>query len=215
MLITYYGHSQFLIESGDGFRLFTDPCDIGYPICGETVDAVTVSHGHHDHNAVGILKGAPRVIDKAGECAVAPGVTVRAIDSAHDERGGALRGRNLIMRIAMDDLVIAHLGDLGDQMTREQLLSLGRVDLLMIPVGGYYTVDAPGAAAIVRALKPAVVLPMHYKTDVTGDWAIADEREFLSLMGAPSLAPAPVLRVTREDLSEQPPIFMLDWRKSP
>ena len=214
MLITYYGHSQFLLEGEDGYRLFTDPSEIGYPMCEDAVDCATGSHGHHDHNAVGSLQGAPRVIDRAGEYGVSRGVTVTAIDSVHDERGGALRGNNLIIRIDMDGLSIVHLGDQGDQLTEAQVKALGRVDVLLIPVGGYYTVDAVGAAAIARALNPAVILPMHYKTAVTNDWAIADERAFLSLMGAASLAPSPVLRVTKEDLCEQPPVFLLDWRKT-
>ena len=214
MLITYYGHSQFLLESADGERLFTDPCDIGYPVCRERVDYVTVSHAHSDHNATGILTGSPRVIDKAGEYSFPGGLRVTAIASVHDDRGGALRGNNLIMKIEMDDVTLAHLGDQGDLLTDQQLAALGSIDVLMLPVGGFYTVDAAKAQAIVGQLQPAVTIPMHYKTSVNADWPIADETEFLRLMGAQGLSAAPVLRVTREDLSEQPPIFLLDARKN-
>ncbi len=215
MLITYYGHSQFLLESAEGYRLFTDPCDIGYQRCDLPVNAVTVSHGHHDHNAVGILVGSPRAVDKAGEYALSPETTVLAVKSVHDDQGGAKRGSNLIMKITMDGVSFVHLGDQGDRLTASQIAALGRVDILAVPVGGFYTIDAEGAAGIVRALRPAVVLPMHYKTEVNADWPIADETAFLSLMGAPKLTPAPVLRVTSEDLSEQPPVFLLDYRKKP
>lgn len=215
MLITYYGHSQFLLESAEGYRVFTDPCDIGYPKCAEKIDVAVVSHGHHDHNAVEILAGSPRVIDKAGNYALGDGIAVTALESVHDDQGGKLRGSNLIMKIEMDGISLVHLGDQGDQLTDAQIKALGRVDILMLPVGGFYTIDAAGAANIVHALKPAVVLPMHYKTQVNADWPIADETAFLQLMGAPSLSPAPVLRVTSEDLSEQPPVFLLDYRKMP
>lgn len=215
MLITYYGHSQFLLESADGFRVFTDPCRIGYPLCREPIDAVTISHGHHDHNDAAALTGSPCIVDKAGTYSLSGDTSVLAIPSVHDNQGGAQRGSNLIMKIVMDDLSIVHLGDQGDQLTKEQISALGRVDILLVPVGGHFTIDAEGAAKIVRNLKPTVVIPMHYRTDVIRDWPIADETAFVSLMGAPTLTPAPLLRVTDNDLSQQPPIFLLDYAKAP
>lgn len=213
MLITYHGHSEFCLEGADGFTLLTDPYDahVGYPMGTYRCDAVTVSHGHGDHNCVQKALGAPAIIDSAGEWRVAPGVSVTAIPSVHDGEGGAKRGKNLIMKIQMEGLTIAHLGDQGAPLTGEQLKALGQIDILMIPVGGFYTIDAAQARDAAQAIRPRVVIPMHYKTNVNADWPIADEKEFLRLMNAPDAAPMPLLRVTKADLSEQPALALLQY----
>lgn len=211
MLITYHGHSEFLIEGEGGFSILTDPYDaqVGYPMRAWTVDAVTVSHAHGDHNATEKALGAPAIVDGAGVWRLSPEITVTAIPSFHDDRQGALRGKNLMMKLEMEGLTVAHLGDLGEELSPAQCAALGHVDVLMLPVGGFYTIDARVACRVVRALSPAVVIPMHYKTAVNADWPIADEQAFLRLMGAERVAPMPLLRVTRGDLSEQPPLALL------
>ena len=187
MLITYHGHSEFYIEGANGFALLTDPYDghVGYPMREYRCDAVTVTHGHGDHNFTQKALGAPAIIDSAGTWRPAPEVKVTAIPSVHDDAGGAKRGKNLLMKI----------------------------DILMLPIGGFYTIDAKTAYEIVKAVHPRVTIPMHYKTSVNAGWPIADETEFLRLMGQPSLAPMPLLRVTKGDLSEQPDLVMLEWEK--
>ncbi|MBR4537348.1 MAG: MBL fold metallo-hydrolase [Clostridia bacterium] len=215
MLITYHGHSEFSLEGANGFTLLTDPYDahVGYPMGEYRCDAVTVTHGHGDHSFTQKALGAPAIIDSAGVWRPAPEVKVTAIPSVHDDADGAKRGKNLLMKIEMEDLTLAHLGDQGAPLTPEQIAALGKIDILMIPVGGFFTIDAHSAYDMVKALNPRVTIPMHYKTAVNAEWPIADEKEFLRLMGQPNLAPLPLLRVTKGDLSEQPSLVMLEWEK--
>lgn len=210
MLILHHGHSEFLLETENGFRILTDPFDahVGYPMRKVSCDAVTVSHGHGDHCFVEKAEGSIVIADEDGVTHLASDVTALGIPCFHDECLGAKRGKNLIFVIEADGLRIAHLGDLGawdEQLVRQ----LGHIDILLIPVGGYYTIDAASAAALCSQLSPRIVIPMHYKTQVNADWPIAPLEDFLHLMHAPSAPQMPLLRVTKEDLSEQPPVIVL------
>lgn len=211
MLIHYHGHSEFLLESAHGFSILTDPYDasVGYPMREYAVDAVTVSHGHGDHSFTDKAKGDIAIVGEAGRFLLAPDITVTAIPGFHDEAQGAKRGTNLLMRIEMDGLTLAHLGDAGTELTREQQDALGQVDILMLPVGGFFTIDAAAACKVVSQVNPRIVIPMHYKTAVNAGWPIGDETEFLRLMGAENAVPLPLLRVTRGDLSEQPRLALM------
>ena len=214
MLITYHGHSEFYLECANGFCLLTDPYDdhVGYPMGTYRADAVTVTHGHGDHSFIQKATGAPAIIDSAGEWHPAPEVKITAIPSVHDDANGEKRGKNLIMKMEMEGLTLVHLGDQGAPLTREQIAALGKIDVLMIPVGGFYTIDAAAARDTVKALSPRITIPMHYKTEVNGGWPISDEKEFLRLLGASDTVPMPLLRVTKGDLSEQPALALLQWK---
>ena len=216
MLITCHGHSEFLIESASGFTLLTDPfnAEVGYRMEQYAVDAVAVSHGHGDHSfvekAVSADPGQPlTVIRQEGTYSLAENVTVTAIPSYHDDVQGTKRGGNLLFRMEIDGLTLAHLGDIGAPLTPQQRAALGRVDILMLPVGGFFTIDAVQAKAIADQLRPAVLLPMHYKTAVNAQWPIADAEAFLTLMAPQQAETCPILRVTKGDLSEQPPLILL------
>ncbi len=163
MKITYLGHSSFLRSQG-GVRIVTDPFgSIGYPLPPAEADIVTVSHGHYDHCNVAGVGGAPRVIRSAGRY-TAGDVLISAVESFHDDAQGRKRGGNLIFRFAGEGLTVCHLGDLGEPCNGELVAKIGQPDVLLIPVGGHYTIDFARAKEYVERLSPAVVIPMHYKT---------------------------------------------------
>lgn len=169
MIITWLGHSCFKIQDKigtDGVTLVTDPYnkEIGLKVPNIEADLVTISHDHHDHNNVGALRGAPFVIDCAGEFDY-KGILVEGIDSYHDEKKGEERGGNIMYRIEVDDISVAHLGDLGTTLDNTQLEKLVGTDVLLIPVGGKYTIDAKKAVEVISQIEPRIVIPMHYKTE--------------------------------------------------
>lgn len=175
--VQWLGHSCFLFTS-QYRRLLTDPFDdsVGYPLPKVDVDYVTVSHQHHDHNAVGVLPGRPTVIEGNGSYELT-GLFATGIATFHDHEQGRKRGTNTVFILKWDGLRICHMGDLGHLLSPSQVAEVGTVDILCIPVGGFYTIDAIEAVETVRSLAPAVVLPMHYKTDFI-QYPIAPVLEF-------------------------------------
>lgn len=169
MIITWQGHSCFKIQDKigpDGVTLVTDPFnkEIGLKVPNFEADIVTVSHDHDDHNNIGALRGNPFVINCAGEYDF-KGVLVEGIDSYHDESKGEKRGINVIYRFEVEDVSIVHLGDLGNSLDNTQLEKLAGTDILLIPVGGKYTLDAKKAVEVISQIEPRIVIPMHYKTE--------------------------------------------------
>jgi L-ascorbate metabolism protein UlaG (beta-lactamase superfamily) len=169
MHLTYLGHSCFKIQdkiTADGVTVLTDPYDksVGLRAPSLEADIVTISHDHPDHNNKSAVRGEAFVIDSAGEYDV-KGVLVEGIDSFHDEKNGAERGHNIIYRITVDDVSIVHLGDLGHILDTKQLEHLSGADILLVPVGGKYTIDAKKAVEVVSQIEPRIVIPMHYKTE--------------------------------------------------
>ena len=156
MKLTWYGHACFLAETAAGSIVF-DPYSPG-SVPGLTLpplkaDAVHCSHGHGDHCYTDGVTLSGRT----------PGFTLRTIPSFHDNRGGVLRGKNRIAIVESEGLRLVHLGDLGHLLSKEQLNEIGRPDVLLIPVGGHYTIDASAAAQVVRDLNPVLTIPMHYR----------------------------------------------------
>ena len=176
MTIAWCGHACFLLESACG-RVVFDPYAPGkipgWKLPELEAELVLCSHGHRDHDyAEGVkLSGRPFT------------GTLTQIPSFHDDRGGALRGDNTISLVEAEGLRVVHMGDIGCMLTDEQIAALGRVDVLMIPVGGHYTVDAREAWEIVRAIAPGVVIPMHYRGRGFGFPVIGKVEPFLKLAG--------------------------------
>lgn len=169
MKLKWYGHASFLITAADGTRILTDPynAEVGYrvPLC--EADYVTVSHDHFDHNSLQNVPGKHEVIKGPG-AHQAGAVAVTGIATCHDEQGGSKRGKNTVYCFAVpedDGLIrVCHLGDLGHQLDDAQVAAIGVVDVLLIPTGGTYTLDPAGAAQQIAALKPRMVVPMHWRT---------------------------------------------------
>jgi len=167
MYITWLGQSCFKLQDkigSDGVTLVTDPYsdDIGLKMPRFEADIVTVSHSHHDHNNIGALRGNPFIIDTAGEYET-KGVFVEGVEAWHDAAEGKERGKNIIYRIEMEDISITHLGDLGHILDTKQLEKLEGTDILLIPVGGKYTINAAKAVEVISQIEPRIVIPMHYK----------------------------------------------------
>jgi L-ascorbate metabolism protein UlaG (beta-lactamase superfamily) len=164
MKIKWLGHSSFLITSDTGLRIITDPYEVGgglsYGQIKESADIVIVSHDHADHNNVAAVQGNPKVVRGTVEV---KGIKFKGIPTYHDEAGGGQRGRNTILCFEVDGMRLCHLGDLGHQLSDSQAADLGKIDILFIPVGGFYTIDAKVATQLCDRLKPKVVIPMHYK----------------------------------------------------
>ncbi len=164
MKIKYLGHSCFLLTESTGTAVVCDPYsqEIGYKMSPVSADAVTVSHHHYDHDAVNNVGGNPVVLDKEQGYEL-PGVEINAVKSSHDNSCGAERGENVIFKFRMDGLDVCHLGDLGEDCSPELIEAILPVNVLLIPVGGNYTIDAAMAKEYVDRLMPDVVIPMHYR----------------------------------------------------
>lgn len=164
MKIQYVGHSCFILTESTGTTIVTDPfTKIGYEPAPMRADGVTVSHAHYDHNNLKAVLGNPVVFEEEGTFEL-DGVSIDAIKSYHDGENGRLRGENLIFKFHMDGLDICHLGDIGEECTAELLEMLLPVNVLLIPVGGKYTIDAEQAKEYVDRVMPEYVIPMHYKS---------------------------------------------------
>lgn len=172
--ITWHGHACFELSS-ENFNIVFDPYEPGYirglKLPELRADMVINSHRHRDHYA-------PDAVVLTGN---EPDVTLIQIPCFHDEEGGKLRGKNLVSVVEAEGLRVCHMGDIGHMLSAEQLNALGEIDILMIPVGGYYTVDANAAKAICDAIKPKTVIPMHYRNGNKGVRAVSEADDFLAL----------------------------------
>ncbi len=171
MKIKWLGHASFMITSDTGIKIVTDPYvtggDLSYGEIKESADIVTVSHNHGDHNNIAAVRGNPKVVSRAAMAEI-KGIKFKGIPCYHDEAGGNKRGDNTILCFEIDGVRVCHLGDLGHRLSDRQVAELGKVDILLIPVGGFYTFDAKVATEVCNQLKSKVIIPMHYKTDKYG-----------------------------------------------
>ncbi len=179
MKIKWLGHASFMITSDSGIRIITDPYvtaeNLNYGEIKESADIVTVSHEHGDHNYVSAVRGNPEAVRGTAKV---KGIEFKGIPAYHDDAEGQQRGKNTIFCFTVDGVRVCHLGDLGHPLNDKQTAELGNVDILLIPVGGVYTIDAKVASQLCDRLKPKVIIPMHFKNDKC-TFPIAGVDEFL------------------------------------
>ena len=190
--LTWLGQSCFVLETAAGTRVLLDPFakGTGYDLpAGLRADVVTVSHEHADHNNVGLVAGHGRVLrgltaDKKGWTKIeerVKDVSIRTVGVYHDDKHGADRGLNTVFIFEVAGLRIAHLGDLGHALDDKQLSAIGSVDVVLVPVGGFFTIDAEQASRVIDQLRPRlVIVPMHYRTPVSAVTQLAPVDEFLA-----------------------------------
>ncbi|MEK7648289.1 MAG: MBL fold metallo-hydrolase [Patescibacteria group bacterium] len=202
MIITWLGQACFEIQSGNT-TIIIDPYDekIGFklPVCNP--DILLITHAHYDHSNVKAFPATATVIDKPGEY-TSGNISVRGIQAFHDNVQGAQRGLNTIYRIELEGVSLVHMGDFGEENIRpETLEAIGNVDILMIPVGGTYTIDGAQAAVIAKKIAAPITIPMHYF--IPGlNIQLADASSFLEHMGVPGSTPHDELKITQEDFKK-------------
>lgn len=218
MRVTYFGHSCFLVEARDGTRVILDPYLHGaydgavkYAPVEETADVVLASHDHPDHSATGTVLGSPRIfLHPVG--AREGVVNITGIQVDHDETGGKERGKNTISVLDDGDIRLVHLGDLGHLLDEATVQKIGAVDVLLVPVGGHFTIDHLGAAAVIDALAPSIIVPMHYKTPKI-DFPIAPVDAFIGTQNTVQRSQVPVLEVTRATLPVERTVILLPYAR--
>lgn len=178
MKITYIGHACFLIEDGAGHKLAIDPYQKGsvpgLAYHDLTADEVICSHGHYDHDdAAGVRR--PETVWNGS-------FDVTSVSTFHDDVRGAARGLNNISVINVDGIKVVHMGDIGCELTGPQLDQIRNCDVLLIPVGGHYTIDSKQAFAMTKAVDPRVVIPMHFRGKTFGYNVISTRDEFEKLV---------------------------------
>ena len=215
MQVEWYGQSAFRLTAADK-TVVIDPfgdmsamaasrgMQFDYPpIDGVEADLLLVTHEHIDHNGVESIGGDPTILRSTAGVLESPIGGVTAIASEHDEAAGTERGPNTIFVFELDGLRVAHFGDFGQSALRdEQAAAIGRVDLLILPVGGGPTIGAEGAMAIIERLRPRWVVPMHYRTPRIG--FLETEEAFLELMGNVERLPGPIFDTAELSVEDVP-----------
>lgn len=209
--ITWLGHSCFRLRGRDA-TIITDPHDStsGYTLGKVGADVVTISHSAPDHSNVRGIEGDPRIVNGPGEYEIG-GVLITGVATRRDGKAGALKERNTAYLIKIDDLTVCHLGDLGHILAPDQVEQMNSADILLVPVGGNNTISASQAAEVVSQIEPRIVIPMHYKTEVT-TLDLEPVNKFLREMGVTDPKPQPKLTVTRGSLPEETTLVILNFK---
>jgi L-ascorbate metabolism protein UlaG (beta-lactamase superfamily) len=208
--LTWFGHSCFRLRGREA-TVITDPpsSSLGYSRGQQQADIITISHQHPGHNNKDFCGDQCLVIAGPGEYEAA-GVFVTGVPTFHDTQEGKERGKNTIFAIAIDDVTIGHLGDLGHPLSAQTKEALGQVDVLLVPVGGRSTIDAAKAAELVASMEVKLVVPMHYRTTAEHTADLAPVERFFKEMGRPESAPLAKLNVTRSSLPAETQVVVLE-----
>lgn len=217
MRVKWNGHACFTITAADGTTVITDPYEpggyggaIAYGPVDDRADVALISHEHGDHNHSQGLTGRPHVLTGSGR---ARGIEFTAVETFHDEKGGAERGPNRLFAFEIDGVRVGFLGDLGHLLSEDQIAALGPVDLLLAPTGGVFTVGPEQAARLVDQVKPRVVIPMHYKTAKCG-FPLAEVDEFAGRLGDVKRTGASEVEVVSDGLPVPgPEVWILEFAR--
>jgi L-ascorbate metabolism protein UlaG (beta-lactamase superfamily) len=215
MKIKWYGHSAFMVTSDQGVKIITDPYESGayggqlsYGKIKDQADIVLTSHDHADHNDTKSLPGSPEIVKGSGSKTV-KGISIKGISTYHDPSKGSERGANTIFTFTVDGIKICHLGDLGHILSEKELAEIGSVDILFIPVGGYFTIDAKEATRAAEQIKPKVLIPMHFKTEKCG-FPITPVEDFLKGKSNAKRPKASEVAFEKKTLPQQMEILVLE-----
>ena len=206
MDITYLGHSSFKIKTKTA-TVVTDPFDpnmVGFKYPATDADIVTISHKHEDHNFIEKITNIKKVVDGPGEYEIS-GVSIIGYPSYHDAKGGEERGKNTIYVFEAEGLKIAHLGDLGHSLSDDLISEMGSIDILMVPVGGTYTLGPKEATGVVNKIDPYFIIPMHYKAEGINESEFGDiepKETFLKEMDK-AVEVLPKFTIKKEDIVEE------------
>lgn len=204
MVITWYGQACFKIQSGDK-ALVLDPFEksVGLTPPSIQADLLFVTHEHFDHNNIKATKGDYFLINGPGEYEV-KGIKAMGIRSYHDNENGAKRGLNTLYLIEIEGIHILHCGDLGQNLLDDkQLEEIGNVDILMIPVGGFFTIDAKQAVGIINQIAPKIVIPMHYKIPKLNIAELDGVDKFLKEFGREDIIPQDKISIREKDIEDE------------
>ncbi len=218
MQIIWKGQSCFQIttqKTKSPVNITIDPFspEIGLRPPTGAADIVLVTHDHKDHNAVDLVSGQPKIFTTPGEYEIG-GISIVGVNTAHDAKQGSERGKNICFIIEMEEVRTIHLGDLGHTLSQEQLDQIGAVDIVLIPVGGKFTIGPQEAVEVVNQLEPRVVIPMHYKTESLKSKALSDIApvdEFLKAMGVAGIKDTKYV-TSYEKLPEELTLVVLENR---
>ena len=216
MKIKWYGHSAFKITTDGGVSIIIDPYQSGafggalsYGKITEVADIVLTSHDHDDHNYTKDIKGTYKHFNKEGVY-LEQGITIEALPCYHDPSKGQERGINLIFLIEADGLRLAHMGDLGHALAQDTIKKMAKVDIVLLPVGGFYTIDANEAGKVMGDLNPKITIPMHFKTPKC-EFPIAGIDAFTSGKRGVKIANAYEIEVKKESLPKEPEIVVMQY----
>jgi len=211
MKIKWLGHACFLLTSENGTRVVTDPYDntVGYRMEKIEAEIVSTSHDHFDPNYVDMIDGNAKHVKVEGKINI-DGIEITGVASFHDECKGAKRGKNDIFKFRIDGIDVCHLGDLGHILNDKQLREIGNVDVLMIPVGGVYTIDYKGAIEVMNLIHPSITIPMHYKTPAL-TFEVDGVEKFLSATGGQHIGKQEI-KLTKDEIGNWPKVIALDYQ---
>lgn len=203
MELSYIGHSCFYIK-GKKTSLVIDPYNpevTGYKMPKQTAKILLNSHSHEDHS-FNKQVNFENLIDTPGEFEI-DDIYITGIPTFHDNKEGSERGKNIVFQIEIEGISIVHLGDLGHDLNEKNISKIGRVDVLLIPVGGHYTIDAFAASKVISALEPSIVIPMHYRTDDCKLTELDDLSKFLHEMGVSNPEKLTSLKLTSPESEDK------------